>query len=88
LLLQGVGEMFWRRCRIAGPLIAVLFLTDVRSACSNGWRPALNAFQLAFRQDLLLMVSPAWRSRPARVVETRGRPGGLAVLQSLVVDRP
>src|SRR4051812_28093486 len=48
LLIKGVGEMFLAALQIAGPLIAVLFLTDVAFGLLNRVAPALNAFQLGF----------------------------------------
>src|SRR3954462_6278112 len=56
LLLKGVGEMFVAALQIAGPLIAVLFLTDVAFGLLNRVAPALNAFQLGFPAKILLVL--------------------------------
>jgi flagellar biosynthetic protein FliR len=56
LLLSGVGEMFLAAVQIAGPLIAVLFLTDVAFGLLNRVAPALNAFQLGFPAKILLVL--------------------------------
>jgi flagellar biosynthesis protein FliR len=57
LLLKGVGEMFLAAVQIAGPLIAVLFLTDVAFGLLNRVAPALNAFQLGFPAKIFLVLS-------------------------------
>ena len=56
LLLKGVGEMFLAALQIAGPLIAVLFLTDVAFGLLNRVAPALNAFQLGFPAKIFLLI--------------------------------
>jgi flagellar biosynthetic protein FliR len=56
LLLRGVGEMFLSAIQIAGPLIAVLFLTDVAFGLLNRVAPALNAFQLGFPAKIFLVL--------------------------------
>jgi flagellar biosynthetic protein FliR len=56
LLLDGVGELFVSALQIAGPLIAVLFLTDVAFGLLNRVAPALNAFQLGFPAKILLVL--------------------------------
>ena len=56
LLLKGVGEMFLAALQIAGPLIAVLFLTDVAFGLLNRVAPALNAFQLGFPAKIFLVL--------------------------------
>jgi flagellar biosynthetic protein FliR len=56
LLLQGIGEMFLSALQIAGPLVAVLFLTDVAFGLLNRVAPALNAFQLGFPAKILLVL--------------------------------
>ncbi|GAB1643323.1 flagellar biosynthetic protein FliR [Krasilnikovia sp. MM14-A1259] len=56
LLTQGVGDMFLAALQIAGPLIAVLFLTDVAFGLLNRVAPALNAFQLGFPAKILLLL--------------------------------
>lgn len=56
LLLEGIGEMFLAALQIAGPLIAVLFLTDVAFGLLNRVAPALNAFQLGFPAKIFLVL--------------------------------
>ncbi len=56
LLVEGVGHMFLAALQIAGPLIAVLFLTDVAFGLLNRVAPALNAFQLGFPAKILLVL--------------------------------
>jgi flagellar biosynthetic protein FliR len=56
VLLKGVGEMFLAALQIAGPLVAVLFLTDVAFGLLNRVAPALNAFQLGFPAKILLVL--------------------------------
>jgi flagellar biosynthetic protein FliR len=57
LLTEGVGEMFLAALQIAGPLIAVLFLTDVAFGLLNRVAPALNAFQLGFPAKIMLVLT-------------------------------
>jgi flagellar biosynthetic protein FliR len=57
LLVEGVGEMFLAAVQIAGPLIAVLFLTDVAFGLLNRVAPALNAFQLGFPAKIFLVLT-------------------------------
>jgi flagellar biosynthetic protein FliR len=57
LLTRGVGEMFVSALQIAGPMIAVLFLTDVAFGLLNRVAPALNAFQLGFPAKIFLMLT-------------------------------
>ncbi len=57
LLIAGIGEMFLAALQIAGPLIAVLFLTDVAFGLLNRVAPALNAFQLGFPAKILLVLT-------------------------------
>jgi flagellar biosynthetic protein FliR len=57
LLIKGVGEMFVAALQIAGPLIAVLFLTDVAFGLLNRVAPALNAFQLGFPAKIFLVLT-------------------------------
>jgi flagellar biosynthesis protein FliR len=57
LLVDGVGEMFLAALQIAGPLIAVLFLTDVAFGLLNRVAPALNAFQLGFPAKIFLVLT-------------------------------
>ena len=56
LLLKGIGEMFLAALQIAGPLVVVLFLTDVAFGLLNRVAPALNAFQLGFPAKICLLV--------------------------------
>jgi flagellar biosynthetic protein FliR len=56
LLLKGVAELFLSALQIAGPLVAVLFLTDVAFGLLNRVAPALNAFQLGFPAKIFLLV--------------------------------
>ena len=56
LLIHGIGEMFLAALQIAGPLVAVLFLTDVAFGLLNRVAPALNAFQLGFPAKILLVL--------------------------------
>lgn len=57
LLTDGVGEMFLSALQIAGPLIAVLFLTDIAFGLLNRVAPALNAFGLGFPAKIFLTLS-------------------------------
>jgi flagellar biosynthesis protein FliR len=57
LLVSGIGEMFLSALQIAGPLIAVLFLTDVAFGLLNRVAPALNAFQLGFPAKIALVLA-------------------------------
>ncbi|MEV8507326.1 flagellar biosynthetic protein FliR [Actinoplanes sp. NPDC051475] len=57
LLTEGIGEMFVSAIQIAGPLIAVLFLTDVAFGLLNRVAPALNAFQLGFPAKIFLVLT-------------------------------
>ncbi|BFU42106.1 flagellar biosynthetic protein FliR [Krasilnikovia sp. MM14-A1004] len=57
VLTEGVGEMFLAALQIAGPLIAILFLTDVAFGLLNRVAPALNAFQLGFPAKILLVLT-------------------------------
>jgi flagellar biosynthetic protein FliR len=56
LLTKGIGEMFMSAIQIAGPLIAVLFLTDVAFGLLNRVAPALNAFQLGFPAKIFMVL--------------------------------
>lgn len=57
LLTRGVGELVVASVQIAGPLIAVLFLTDVAFGLLNRVAPALNAFQLGFPAKIFLLLT-------------------------------
>jgi flagellar biosynthetic protein FliR len=83
LLLKGIGEMFLSALQIAGPLIAVLFLTDVAFGLLNRVAPALNAFQLGFPAKifLVLLLSGLAITMLPRVVETLVDKAVSAVLQ-------
>jgi flagellar biosynthesis protein FliR len=72
LLLKGIAELFLSALQIAGPLIAVLFLTDVAFGLLNRVAPALNAFQLGFPAKifLLLLLSGLALTALPQVVET------------------
>jgi flagellar biosynthetic protein FliR len=59
LLTEGIGELFLAAVQIAGPLIAVLFLTDVAFGLLNRVAPALNAFSLGFPAKIFLTLSLA-----------------------------
>jgi flagellar biosynthetic protein FliR len=48
--------MFLAGLQIAGPLIAILFLTDVAFGLLNRVAPALNAFQLGFPLKILITL--------------------------------
>jgi flagellar biosynthetic protein FliR len=56
LLLKGIAELFLSALQIAGPLIAVLFLTDIAFGLLNRVAPALNAFQLGFPAKIFLLL--------------------------------
>jgi len=56
LIIKGLGEMFVAAIQIAGPLIAVLFLTDVAFGLLNRVAPALNAFQLGFPAKIFMVL--------------------------------
>jgi flagellar biosynthetic protein FliR len=72
LLLEGVAELFLSALQIAGPLVAVLFLTDVAFGLLNRVAPALNAFQLGFPAKIFLLLMLAGLAITAlpQVVET------------------
>ncbi|MEU7903122.1 flagellar biosynthetic protein FliR [Actinoplanes sp. NPDC049118] len=57
VLTKGVGDFFLAALQIAGPLIAVLFLTDVAFGLLNRVAPALNAFQLGFPAKIFLTLA-------------------------------
>ncbi|GAA2647848.1 flagellar biosynthetic protein FliR [Paractinoplanes durhamensis] len=56
LLLKGIGDMFLSAIQIAGPLVIVLFLTDVAFGLLNRVAPALNAFQLGFPAKIMVLL--------------------------------
>ncbi|SDY81637.1 flagellar biosynthetic protein FliR [Micromonospora pattaloongensis] len=59
LLTEGMGDMFMAGLQIAGPLIAVLFITDIALGLLNRVAPALNAFALGFPLKIFLTVALA-----------------------------
>jgi flagellar biosynthesis protein FliR len=56
VLSPGLPAMFLAALQIAGPLIAVLFLTDVAFGLLNRVAPALNAFALGFPAKILITL--------------------------------
>jgi flagellar biosynthetic protein FliR len=56
VLTNGLGELFLSAVQIAGPLIAVMFLTDVAFGLLNRVAPALNAFSLGFPAKIFLVL--------------------------------
>lgn len=54
---SGIGDMFLAALQIAGPLLAVLFLTDVGLGLLTRVSPALNAFALGFPLKILMTVT-------------------------------
>ena len=56
VLSHGLPAMFLAALQIAGPLIAVLFLTDVAFGLLNRVAPALNAFALGFPAKILIVL--------------------------------
>jgi flagellar biosynthesis protein FliR len=56
VITHGLPEMFLAALQIAGPLIAVLFLTDVAFGLLNRVAPALNAFALGFPAKILVVL--------------------------------
>jgi flagellar biosynthesis protein FliR len=59
LLTHGLPEMLLSAMQIAGPLIAVLFLTDVALGLLNRVAPALNAFALGFPLKIFMVLTLA-----------------------------
>jgi flagellar biosynthetic protein FliR len=57
LLTHGLSEMFVSALQIAGPLIAVLFITDVALGLLTRVAPALNAFALGFPAKIFITLS-------------------------------
>jgi len=58
-LADGTATMFVAALEIAGPLIAVLFATDIALGLLSRAAPALNAFGLGFPAKILLTLSIA-----------------------------
>jgi flagellar biosynthetic protein FliR len=59
LLTDGVGEMFVAALQISGPLVAVLFCTDVALGLLTRVAPALNVFSIAFPLKIMLTLGVA-----------------------------
>jgi len=59
LLTTGATQMFLGALQIAGPLVAVLFCTDLALGLLNRVAPALNVLSLAFPAKILLTLSAA-----------------------------
>lgn len=59
LLTHGIGEMFLASVQISGPLLAVLFLTDLLLGLLSRVSPSLNAFGLGFPAKILLTLALA-----------------------------
>jgi flagellar biosynthetic protein FliR len=59
LITSGVSQMFMAAIQIAGPLIAVLFCTDIGLGLLSRVAPALNAFALGFPAKILLTLAGA-----------------------------
>ena len=56
VLTVGAGQMFLAAMQIAGPLIAVLFCTDIALGLLSRAAPALNPFNLGFPAKILLTL--------------------------------
>ena len=59
LLTDGIDQMFLAALQIAGPLVAVLFCTDVALGLLTRVAPGLNVFSLAFPVKILLTIGVA-----------------------------
>ncbi len=59
LLTEGIGQMFLAALQIAGPLVAVLFCTDVALGLLTRVAPGLNVFSLAFPVKIMLTLGVA-----------------------------
>jgi flagellar biosynthesis protein FliR len=59
LLTDGIGQMFVAALQISGPLVAVLFCTDVALGLLTRVAPGLNVFSLAFPVKILLTLGVA-----------------------------
>jgi flagellar biosynthesis protein FliR len=59
LLTDGIGQMFLAALQIAGPLVAVLFCTDVALGLLTRVAPGLNVFSLAFPVKIMLTIGVA-----------------------------
>jgi flagellar biosynthetic protein FliR len=56
LVTDGLSEMFVASIQIAGPLIAVLFCTDIGLGLLSRIAPSLNAFSLGFPAKILVTL--------------------------------
>ncbi|WP_062382476.1 flagellar biosynthetic protein FliR [Demequina iriomotensis] len=80
LMTGGVADMMLAALQIAGPLIAVLFLTDVGLGLLTRVAPALNAFALGFPLKILVTLSLgsiAFLGLPAMISGLTDRATGL-----------
>jgi flagellar biosynthesis protein FliR len=59
LVSDGAGQMFLAALQIAGPLVAVLFCTDVALGLLTRVAPALNIFSLSFPLKLVVTFTVA-----------------------------
>ncbi|SDQ19736.1 flagellar biosynthetic protein FliR [Quadrisphaera sp. DSM 44207] len=59
VVTDGAAQLFLAALQIAGPLIAVLFLTDVGLGLLTRVAPALNAFSLGFPLKIFITLSVA-----------------------------
>jgi flagellar biosynthetic protein FliR len=59
LVTDGITQMFLAALQIAGPLLAVLFCTDIGLGLLSRVAPALNAFSLGFPVKILLVLAGA-----------------------------
>ena len=59
LLTDGVDQMFLAAVQIAGPLVAVLFITDVGLGLLTRVAPQLNVFSIAFPLKILITIGLA-----------------------------
>lgn len=57
VLVDGLSQMFLASLQIAGPLVIVLFLTDVGLGLLTRVAPALNAFALGFPLKILMTMT-------------------------------
>src|SRR2546427_261742 len=57
MLTHGLAAMFVAALQIAGPLVAVLFCTDLTLGLINRAAPALNAFSMGFPLKILLVLT-------------------------------
>jgi flagellar biosynthetic protein FliR len=59
LLTTGLTQMFLAAIQIAGPLIAVLFCTDIGLGLLSRVAPALNAFNLGYPAKIMMVLAGA-----------------------------